>query len=611
MKPILINLDLKNNSYEEIELKQGCQDTLIATITDLGEVCDLTGQVLSVEMLKADNTFIIQSTDITVLNNKVTVTLNKDLTRVAGKGKLQIRMTKNGVVSGSWVVDVKIRKGAIDGNIGESGNIVTIKEELDKSIIEAKSENDKTQELIQGGGAATKVELAKTNTSLEENTNFTKKIIKAKNNTPTLINDTINQMTNNSNSVINFNSVNGIIELEAGVYEIDTIIMRSNITIKGQGIGKTIIKPVFSNIDKYIFDVLGTDTNNRLVNFELKDLSIMPNPSFQYAIAIETNRYLASGVNLSYCSSCRLTNVIISGFKGIGINQVENYDCNIDNLQMLGCGDSTHNSITFLNGISDGCNAIHLNGYRVEGCSDILFNCTSSKLQREIQFGIGKLEETGITIKGTSNINFIGLHSTWNKTTFMIKGVTSVATEIYGVKFVGCSFLSNGGYLCNNLCDGYIRFSSCNIKGFEKSFEGDRVDIIDNEIYSCSTPVVNLSTSNKIALNKFLATRGTANIINITGSLNIISENENIAPITTLGINVNGGSGNEILFNRGFNSKVTGNASWEASNNYQTTNGIRVTHAPSAFIGAMKFDVNTKEFSIYDGTTYRIVQYKP
>lgn len=169
MKPLLINLDLKNNNYEDIELKQGCQDTLIATITDLGEVCDLTGQVISVEMLKADSTFIIQSNDITVTGNKVTIKLNKDFTRVKGKAKLQIKMTKDGIVNGSWVVIAWVRPSAINDNIGQSENIVTIKEELDKSIVQAKVENDKTQDLITNGGAATKGQVADIRASLEDN----------------------------------------------------------------------------------------------------------------------------------------------------------------------------------------------------------------------------------------------------------------------------------------------------------------------------------------------------------------------------------------------------------------------------------------------------------
>lgn len=442
------------------------------------------------------------------------------------------------------------------------------------------------------------------NSKIKEIENCTKIILKSNNNIPSSINNAINKLTNNANSVIDFNKFNGVIELEAGIYEVDTIIMKSNITIKGQGIGKTILKPVFSDINKYIFDVDRTDTNNRLVNFELKDLSIMPSPNFQYSIEGEDGRYLASGINFTYCSSCRLTNVIISGFKGTAINQVENYDCNIDNFQMLGCGNSSHNAMTFLNGTSDGCNAIHINGFRFEGNSNILIECTDAKFQREIQFGIGKFENTGIIIKGSSNINFIGCHFTWSKANaYLISLNTSPSTEIYGIKMVGCSFLGINSYLCNNTSDGYIRFSNCNIKGFNKTFEGNKIDVTDNEIYSCLSPIFNITSENKIVNNKILATRGNDYIIILNGNNNIISLNENIASITTKGCNVLGDF-NEILFNKGFNAKIEGKINWDASNNYQTTNGIRATYTPSEYRGALKFDVNTKKVSFYNGTSW-------
>ena len=168
MKPLLINLDLKINNYAELELKQGCNDVVIATITDLGEVADLTGQNVSVEMLKADKTFIIQNNDITVLNNKITIKLNKDFTRVYGKAKMQIKLTKATEIMGSWVVDCWVRESAINTAVGESGNIVTIIETLKDNVDLAVLENDRTENLITTGGAATKGELAETNSQLAE-----------------------------------------------------------------------------------------------------------------------------------------------------------------------------------------------------------------------------------------------------------------------------------------------------------------------------------------------------------------------------------------------------------------------------------------------------------
>lgn len=626
---------------------------------------DLSGQTIKVYVRRIDGTLVEQTDQITPTNarkGEVTVKLKNSAFNKEGYALFQLDVSdSNGRITSSYAT-FKIGKGLISGEVIANTNEVEALKKIEEYIKKANLEfpkyenkinefNQKTEEyknevveyqgevkkfqnianslqtqfdeavanitngvesttnseIVQARGGEVNLNrrLDKFDSQLDNNTNFTKKIIKAKHNTPTLINDVINQMSNNANSVINFNSVNGVIELESGIYEVDTIIMRSNITIKGQGIGKTIIKPIFSNIDKYIFDVNGTDTNNRLTNFELQDLSIMPSPSYQYAIAKEENRYLASVINFSYCSSCRLNNVIISGFKGHAINQVENYDCNLDNIQILGCGDSSNNSITFLNGTSDGCNAIHIDGYRFEGNSKILIESNNGKFQREIQFGIGKFEECGFLIKGSSNINIIGGHFTWSKTNdYLFNLETSSSTELYGIKVIGCSLLGENSYLCKNNSDGYIRFSGCNIKGFNKSFEGNKIDVTDNEIYSCLSPIFNITSENKVVNNKILATRGTDFIVILNGNNNIIALNENLYPITTKGCNVLGDY-NEILFNKGFNAKTEGKTNWDASNNYQTTNGIRATFTPSPFRGALKYDVNTQKLSFYNGSEYK------
>lgn len=439
-------------------------------------------------------------------------------------------------------------------------------------------------------------EINKTNEQMVANTNYTKHILKSKNNTPSLINSTLNKITNNANSVINFNSVNGVIELEAGIYEVDTIIMRSNITIKGQGIGKTIIKPSFSNVDKYIFDVSETDTNNRLVNFELKDLSIMPSPHYQYAIEDERDRYLASGINLKYCSSCRLTNIAISGFKGTAINQIENYDCNMDNVQILGCGDSTHNSVTFLNGTTDGCNAIHMDGLRIEQCSGVKIECNNAKLQREIQFSICKIEGTPFIFSGSSNINIIGCHFTWNSTEPLLNFLNNATTESYGIKFNGCSFLSNNGKLYTNQGNIYPQFVSCNFKGFNETFNSSKVNVQCCEFYSCLAPVAILENNNTFSNNKLIATRGEDYIIKLTGIENYVICNENISPITSKGGFVTN-SFNQIINNY---MVFDGVENWLNSNNYQQVNGIRATHNPPTVVGSLKYDVTTKNLSVYD-----------
>lgn len=243
MKPILINLDLKIDNYNEIELKQGCNDVIVAIISDLGESCDLTGQVISVEMLKADKTFIIQSNDIVVNNNNITIKLHKDFTRASGNAKLQIKMVKDNVTGASWVVNCIVRKSAIDQSIGESKNVITIKEDIDASITRAIDEKDKTEtliaraivenakteNLITTGGAATKGQLNILETQLAEKAskNELQNVSEMLNGLNTSSNLLTNEWSTTSPSSFTISNVDGILNLNK-VNDVSS----QNITVK-------------------------------------------------------------------------------------------------------------------------------------------------------------------------------------------------------------------------------------------------------------------------------------------------------------------------------------------------------------------------------------------
>lgn len=168
MKPLQLNLDIKNNSYEELTLMQGYTYPLEATLTDGGQAFDLTGHTVTLELLKADNTFIIQSETITTSGNVVKVAMiETDFTRASGTGKLQVVARKGGLITGSWVVNVRIKEGAIVKAVGESKDIITIKETIDNTVQKAIEENKKTEQLIATGGAATKGEIAEINSQLD------------------------------------------------------------------------------------------------------------------------------------------------------------------------------------------------------------------------------------------------------------------------------------------------------------------------------------------------------------------------------------------------------------------------------------------------------------
>lgn len=416
---------------------------------------------------------------------------------------------------------------------------------------------------------------------------------------------------NNGDSIIDFSTINGgTVELPEGIFYFDdSIIMKSNLKIVGQGQGKTILVPRFKNVDKFLFDVRGTDTNNRLCNFEIRDLSIMPTAEYQYAIMKDvTRRYEASIFNFEYTTSCRITDVIISGFGGCAIKGIEMYDSVLNGLTVLGCGDDTHNSIVLTSGISDGCNAIHFDNFRFEHCSNLKIESLETKFLREIQFGIGKFEQTGIEFKGVSNINFVGSHFTWSDVdNYLLKfKARDSGAESYGIKFVGCSFITANSIYAKfsiNNSDCRVNFTACNIKGFESPIQGDNYVLSSNEFYNCKMPIFSLKSNNIIKDNLILASVPNGNYLFEIESNNIIALNRTL-PEQDLPVNVKGNT-NELLWNNGFT--FSGSTNWDASNNYQKFNSLKAPHNTEMERGNIRYDVNTKKLSFYNGTAWNNV----
>lgn len=377
------------------------------------------------------------------------------------------------------------------------------------------------------------------------------------------INSALSLLKVRPDSNIDFNDRAGVLELDEGVYLLDEIIARSNLTIRGQGMGKTILIPNINNIDDFFIKVNYTG-ESKLCNFELENLSILKTPEHQFAIEPIETRKLSSILDLSQCTSVKIKNVIISGFKGTGIRLKESFDTNIDNLQMIGCGDETHNSIEIINNENDGSNAIHFNGCRIEGCNQVLIEGADSKFNREIQFIGGKYEHVPFKIKGSSNINFCGSHFTYNKIeTPLITVADGVNTETYGINFNGCSFLGvNNGYLCNSTSGRSIKFIGCSFKGFKKGFTGSNINIVGSEFYDMVAPIFDVTTNLKACNNDIVATGG--------------ADGEYIFKVSTLS-NINN---NNIAFNK--NTKLhgcilNGDGNLVADNFFMTcVNGIDV-----------------------------------
>ena len=164
---IVVNLDTSKENYLVFKCKQNDDLTLIANIFDNGVAKDLTNCSIVVQAKKADNTYIIQNTDVTKANNKITANLVKDFTRVPGETEIEVVLAESGKQNTTMTFCLEVVGSVIRGAI-ESSNTVTILEELDNKIVEAGVVKDETEELIKTGGAASKEDFNKVNTQLAE-----------------------------------------------------------------------------------------------------------------------------------------------------------------------------------------------------------------------------------------------------------------------------------------------------------------------------------------------------------------------------------------------------------------------------------------------------------
>lgn len=166
---IIVNLDTSKENYIVAKCKQNDDLTLEAFIYENGESLDLTNKEITIQALKADGTYIIQSTGITKENNKMLAELIRDFSRVPGTTKIEIVLVESSKQNTTFSFYLEVVGSVIRGAV-QSSNTATILEALDNKIIEAGQVKQETEELVQSGGAATKGEVQEINASLEENT---------------------------------------------------------------------------------------------------------------------------------------------------------------------------------------------------------------------------------------------------------------------------------------------------------------------------------------------------------------------------------------------------------------------------------------------------------
>ena len=132
---ITINLDTNKSNYLVARCKQNDDLTLEASIFENGEPLSLENKKITINGLKANNTYIIQNTNITKDNNKIIVNLDRDYTRVPGTTKIEIVLIESSKQNTTFSFYLEVSGSVINGAV-ESTNKVTVLEELNNKIIE-------------------------------------------------------------------------------------------------------------------------------------------------------------------------------------------------------------------------------------------------------------------------------------------------------------------------------------------------------------------------------------------------------------------------------------------------------------------------------------------
>lgn len=164
---ILVNLDTSKELYGVFKCKQNDDLTLEANTYENGASKDLTNCSIVVQAKKADNTYIIQNTDITKDKNKFIANLVRDFTRVAGKTEIEVVLMESGKQNTTFSFCLEVVESVIKG-AEESKDLITSLEVMQDAVVEMGKISEGTKELIKNSGAASKEEMNKVNASLAE-----------------------------------------------------------------------------------------------------------------------------------------------------------------------------------------------------------------------------------------------------------------------------------------------------------------------------------------------------------------------------------------------------------------------------------------------------------
>lgn len=227
---IVVNLDTSKELYGVFKCKQNDDLTLEANIYENGASKDLTNCSIVVQAKKADNTYIIQNTDITKDKNKFIVNLVRDFTRVPGETKIEVVLTESSKQNTTFSFCLEVIGSVIRG-AEESKDLITSLEVMQDAVVEMGKISEETKELIKNSGAASKEEINKVNTQLAEmanvlpsqNQNVTKLGISIHPFNFDDLNNTVLEWKNSGFKYIRFDAYWWQVERNKGIYDFSEV----------------------------------------------------------------------------------------------------------------------------------------------------------------------------------------------------------------------------------------------------------------------------------------------------------------------------------------------------------------------------------------------------
>ena len=346
----------------------------------------------------------------------------------------------------------------------------------------------------------------------------------------------------------------GVIELPSGVLGIKSVVLKSKITIRGQGMYKTIIKPLL-NDGSTMFSQTGCDwtTGNIMTNVSIEDLSVSPNGNMWSNELEKPNVNVfdfSTNLNL-YCK-----NIAIDNINGCCFDLRTCMDSYFDNIWVTFCGNNDY--VLKLGSLKeDLSNAITFNMIHVENSPKMLVlndgsrqnKFISCKFESTLGRGIAPTDSP-IQLKSSLSNVFDGcIFATTLEDYAFIKVNTGSACDVFnsctfatGVRDKGWIFdlnnplnLTINGCSCgeygvgkfitnatNTIISG-CTFFRCGIDNVFIQLKSNNI-VKDNIFSNVNTNnyIITLHENNNLSDNFFVNSKNNCELINITGNENVI-----------------------------------------------------------------------------------------